>query len=99
MAGMPELCRLPWMIGSDLFAVLVAERDLGAEQIRSADVAAAQVGAVAAGAADAVERLAAFDLAGSSGGRCCPGTKPPRPPPPRRRPVREEREPGAGPGP
>src|SRR5206468_7952666 len=43
------------------FARLVAEHDLGAEQIRSAQLAAAQVGAVARAAVDVVRGFPARD--------------------------------------
>ena len=61
MAGIPPTLPAALDDRNDLLAVPVAERHLGAEQIRAADVAPAQVGAMAAGTADAVERLAALD--------------------------------------
>ncbi len=50
--------------GNDQFAILVAQRDLGAEQVGSAHIAAAEIGAMTAGTTDAVQRLAASDLRG-----------------------------------
>jgi hypothetical protein len=46
----------------DLFAVLIAEGELRAEQVGSAHVAAAEVGAVAAAAGDAIDAVAAGDF-------------------------------------
>jgi hypothetical protein len=48
--------------GHNLFAVLIQEGGLGAEQIRTTHVAAAQVGAVATRAADSVDGLPSRDL-------------------------------------
>jgi len=45
-----------------LFAVLIQERGLGAEQIRTTHVAATQVGAMAARATDPVEGLPTRDF-------------------------------------
>ena len=59
---MPVLWRLPWIIGTISSPSLVAQRGLGAQQVGSAHVAAAQVGAMASPATDAVERFAARDL-------------------------------------
>ena len=47
--------------GTDQLAILVAEHDLRAEQIRSALIAAAQVDSVAARAVDLIQGLAARD--------------------------------------
>jgi hypothetical protein len=41
---------------------VIAQRHLRSQQIRSAHIAAAQVGTVAASAVDAIQSLAAFDL-------------------------------------
>jgi hypothetical protein len=49
--------------GSDQFAVLIVEHELGAQQVRPT-LAAARVGAVAEGAIHAVERLAAIHHGG-----------------------------------
>ena len=70
------------MTGPIELAVLVVQRELRAEQVGPAHVAAAQVHAVTGAAVDAVERLAARDERGVAGRRCCAGNVPgPRPRP------------------
>jgi hypothetical protein len=56
-----------------VFAVLIQERGLGAEQIRTTDVTATQVGAMATRATDPVDRLSARDLSGVSRWTLLPG--------------------------
>ncbi len=67
MAGMPASLPAALNDGDDEFAIAIAEGDLRAQEVGTADVAAAEIGAVAAGAADAVQRLAARDLHGVAG--------------------------------
>ena len=67
MAGMPASLPAALNDGDDQFAIAVAEGDLRTQEVGPADVTAAEVRAVAAGATDAVERLAARDLHGVAG--------------------------------
>ena len=74
----------------DQLAVLIVEHELRAEQVRTADVAAAQIGAVAGAAVDAVEPLPRAITAGSPGGALLRG---------KRRPGRGRRLAAAAPAP
>ena len=67
---------------NDILAFLVDDGELGAEQIGSAHVAAAQVGAVAGGATDAVDRFSAGDLLGILGFALLAGDEAATAPPP-----------------
>ena len=62
MAGMPASLPAALDDGQNQFAILVAEGHLRAQQVGSAQVAAAEVRAVATRAADAIQRFAARDL-------------------------------------
>src|SRR5262249_54200950 len=64
----------------DQFAILVAERDLGPQQVRSSDIAASQIGAVTARAVDSVQRFAARNLLRVARRPLLPWDKTPGPP-------------------
>ena len=64
MAGMPWVLPAALNDGDNQFALLIAESNLRPEQVGSAEVAAAEIGAVAAVAIDSVQGFAARDLRG-----------------------------------
>ena len=75
IAGMPASLPAALNDRDDQFAVLIAQRNLRSQQVRSAHVAAAQVRAVTAPAIDAEQRLPACDLRGIARRTLLPGNK------------------------
>ena len=59
--------------GEDQFALLIAQRDLGAQKIRAAHVSTAEIRSVADGAVDAVKGFSTLDLNGIAGLSVLPG--------------------------